>query len=424
MVFTVCGLNHKTASLDVREQLALPVGSLNAMLDRLLALPTMHEAMWLSTCNRTEIYCDTEDASRILPWLASELGLSTALIAPYFYTHQEKDAIRHVLRVAIGLDSMMLGEPQILGQMKQAYQDAQRSGAIKSQLRQIFPYVFCASKRVRNKSGIGNNPVSVAFAAVQLIDRLFSDNRGLSVLLIGSGETTSLVAKYLRQQGVTRFMVASRTHDNARKLANAFGGEALAIADIPHYLAKADVVVSATACPLPFISKSLVRLAMRSRTHTPMFFLDLAVPRDIESDVGELENVHLYNIDDLQTMIAKSMHERQLAALEAEQLIESEMHHYTQWRRSLRAKDAICDYRSQMKELAQLELQRAIKKLSVGQCQYDVLAEFSERLVNKLTHTPTVGLRQVARDNRHELLDLAQYLIKASVEKPSHEKIT
>lgn len=415
-MFVACGLNHKTAPLSVREKIALPIERQDTLLNGLVGLSAVNEAAMLSTCNRTEIYCDTDDSSHILPWLANEHKLSLELIKPYFYIHHGDDGMRHVLRVASGLDSMMVGEPQILGQMKQAYQQACRVGTVKNSFRNVFPYVFSASKRIRNKSGIGTNPVSIAYAAVQLISKRLTDVSSLNVFIIGSGETSSLVAKYLSQQGVTRFMVASRSKENASVLAQTFAGEALTIGDIPHYLSKADVVISATACPLPFISKSLVKHALEQRNHAPMVFLDLAVPRDIETDVNELPGAHLYNLDDLQTMIEKGMNERRIAAVHAEELIEGEIDNYIRWHRSLRANNIICDYRAQMQDLAQLELQRAMQKLSSGQCQQHVLTEFSERLVNKLTHLPTVGLRRAARDNRDELFDLAHYLFNTSAE--------
>ena len=411
MVFVACGLNHKTAPLDVREKVALPVAMQDTLLNSLVGLPAVNEAAILSTCNRTEIYCDTDDPNSIAPWLAREHQLSPDTLAPYFYMHQGQQGIRHTLRVASGLDSMMLGEPQILGQMKSAYQQACRVGTIKSNLQYVFQYVFSASKRIRNLSGIGNNPVSIAYAAVQLIGKIFPDYSALNVFIIGSGETASLVANYLEKEGVQRFMIASRTHDNTKLLANKIAAKALTIADIPHYLPQADVVISATSCPLPFINKSLVEHALHQRAFAPMFFLDLAVPRDIEANVSELDSVHLYNIDDLQLVIEKGMDKRRSSALKAEQLIDSELDNYIRSYRSLRAKNVICDYRSQMQTIAQQELQRAMQKLSAGKCQFSVLEEFSERLVNKLTHTPTVGLRHAARDNREELLDLAQYLL-------------
>ena len=415
-MFIACGLNHKTAPLSVREKIALPVAMQDTLLHRLVGLPAVNEAAILSTCNRTEIYCETDNPNDIIPWLAHENQLSADAITPYIYMHHGDDGVRHVLRVASGLDSMMVGEPQILGQMKQTYQQACRVGTAQHHLRQVFPYVFSASKRIRNQSGIGNNPVSIAYAGSQLIGQLCSDIKSLNVFIIGSGETSSLVAKYLQQQGVKHFMVASRTRENARQLAAKFAGEALAIGDIPHHLSQADVVISATACPLPFISKSLVKHALAQRNNTPIVFLDLAVPRDIEADVGELDGAHLYNLDDLQRMTETGMSERRTAAKHAEQLIDNELDNYIRWHRSLRAKDVICDYRLQMQNLAQLELQRAIQKLSSGQCQVSVLTEFSDRLVNKLTHRPTVGLRRAAKDDRHELLDLAHYLLNTPTE--------
>lgn len=415
-MFVACGLNHKTAPLSVREKIALPMAMQDTLLNKLVNLPAVYEAAILSTCNRTEIYCDTDDPDTIIPWIAQEHHLNAETIKPYFYMHKGNSGLRHMLRVASGLDSMMVGEPQILGQMKQTYQEACRVGTVKNNLRDVFQYVFSASKRVRHLSGIGNNPVSIAYAAVQLVSRLFPDDTSLNIFLIGSGETASLVAKYLHQKGIHRFMIASRTRENAQKLAETFTGETIAIADIHHHLAKADVVISATACPLPFISQSLVEHALIQRQNAHMVFLDLAVPRDIEADVGELENAHLYNIDDLQIMIEQGMNERRTKAVHAEQLIESELDNYIRKNRSLRANHAICDYRNQMQTLAQNELKRAMQQLSAGQCQFNVLSEFSERLINKITHMPTIGLRRAAQDNREGLLELTHYLFNTSVD--------
>jgi len=424
MVFVACGLNHKTAPLEVREKVAMPASLQDSWLQRLADLPAIHEAAVLSTCNRTEIYCDTDDPDSLVPWIAQENHLHLEQLSPYFYMHHGHNGIRHTLRVASGLDSMMLGEPQILGQMKQAYQQACRAGTVKTNLRSVFEYVFSASKRIRTSSGIGTNPVSIAYAAVQLIGQMFTDFSSLKVFLIGSGETATLVAKYLHKEGVRQFTVASRTRENAVILAEVFAGAALAIGDIPQHLPQADIVISATACPLPFISKSLVETAMEKRAQKPMFFLDLAVPRDIEADVGELDAVRLYNIDDLQFMIDKGMSERRSAARQAEQLIESELDNYIRWHRSLRAKDVICDYRNQMQSLAQQELQRAIGKLTSGSCQHSVLSEFCDRLVNKLVHNPTAGLKQAAWDNREDLLDLVHYLFITPTNQPGYEEIS
>jgi glutamyl-tRNA reductase len=424
MVFVACGLNHKTAPINVREKVASAPATQDILLNSLVKLPAVNEAAILSTCNRTEIYCDTEDPELLAHWLAQEHQLPKDSLSPFFYLHEGHQGIKHTLRVASGLDSMMIGEPQILGQMKQAYQHACRLGTVKTQLRPVFEYIFSASKRIRTRSGIGTNPISIAYAAVQLIGQSFINYNSLNIFLIGSGETATLVAKYLHEQGAHHFMVASRTLDNAQKLASTFNGKALSIGDIPQYLSHADVVISATACPLPFINKSLVEHALQQRNHQPMFFLDLAVPRDIESNVGELEQVHLYNVDDLQLMIKQGMDNRRNAATQAEQLIEHELNNYILWHRSLKAKSVICDYRTKMQKLAQDELQRTLKKLSSGQDHGQALTEFSERLINKLTHYPTTGLRQMAWDDRADLLSLAQYLFNTTIDHTSYEEIS
>lgn len=436
MVFVACGLNHKTAPINVREKVAALPATQDLLLHRLYSLPAVNEAAILSTCNRTEIYCDTEEPEVLAHWLAQEHQLPQESLSPFFYVHEGDQGIRHTLRVASGLDSMMIGEPQILGQMKQAYQQACRLGTVKTQLRPVFEYIFSASKRIRTRSGIGTNPISIAYAAVQLIGKLFANYHSLNVFLIGSGETASLVAKYLHQQGTHRFMIASRTAKHAQKLAASFAGTPLSIGDIPQYLSHADVVISATACPLPFINKGLVEHALSQRNNAPMFFLDLAVPRDIESNVSELEQVHLYNVDDLQHLIEQGMSERRQAASQAEQLIEYEVNNYIRWHRSKKADSLICQYRDTMQNLAQQELQRTLKKLAQGQNQLTALTEFSERLINKLTHHPTAGLRQMAWDDRADLLSLADYLFNTNcssnapslfnitTDQPSYEEIS
>lgn len=422
MVFVACGLNHKTAPLPMRERMARPLETQATLLQDLISHEAIHEAAMLSTCNRTEFYCEIEDSQLLVPWLAKQHRLSEQELSPFLYLYHGEAGVKHALRVASGLDSMMLGEPQILGQMKQAYQHATTLGTAKQSLRQVFQYIFSASKRVRNRSGIGNNPVSIAYAAVQLIGQCFKSYAPLKVFLIGSGETASLVARYLSKEGVREFLVASRTLDNAQQLAQGLNGRALSIGDIPEYLAEADVVISATACPLPFINQSLVRHALQKRQNQPMFFLDLAVPRDIEADVAELPHVHLFNIDDLQNRIDQGLQERQQAALQAEQLIEAELDQYIRWHRSLRAQDVIVSYREQMQKLAEQEMQIALARLQQGQAGQDVLTEFTDRLVNKLIHSPSVGFRQVAWEGQEELLDLARYLFNTANYRSKYEE--
>lgn len=406
MAFVACGLNHETAPIEVREKFAL-----SSAADRLQLNHCLEEVVILSTCNRTEIYCNTENVEDLLTQLTAIFHCSHDELIPYLYLYKDNNAVHHLLRVACGLDSMMLGEPQILGQLKRAYLDACSAGTIKGSLRHVFQAVFNAAKRIRTQSGVGNNPISIAYAAVQLIIQQFKAVSSLNIFIIGSGETASLVAKYLYQRGARQFMIANRTLDHAQLLATRLNGKALSITDIPHYLTQADVVISATTCPLPFITKQWIERALIERHHALMLLLDLALPRDIDPSVTELEAVRLYNIDDLHTIVGEGMEERRAAALHAEQLIANEMEHFVDWERSSKANEVISDYRNQMKSLAEQELIRAQQKLSLGKCQHHVLAEFSERLVNKLTHLPTVGLRKAAFKDRTDLLDLVQTLL-------------
>jgi glutamyl-tRNA reductase len=424
MVFTATGLNHKTASLVVREKIALLSTPDSNALERFICLPFVHEAMILSTCNRTEIYAETDSPEKIIAWFSEESNTSIDALMPHIYQHQCSQGVQHLLRVASGLDSMMLGEPQILGQLKQAFRVADEQNAIKKNLRHILPFAFNASKHIRTKSGIGHNPISIASAAVRLIGQFFSDYNALEVFIIGSGETAALVAKYLYQQGARQFTIASRTRENADKLALKWHAKTLSITDIPSHLPKADVVISATACPLPFIDKTMIQQAIGATREKPLFLLDLAVPRDIATDVTALPYVQLHNIDDLHLVIEKGLNERRRAAARAEALIEPALMQYLESHRIRSAKNIICDYREHMQHLAECELARATQKMQSGESYNTVMREFSDRLVNKLTHNTTVGLRQVAADNRVDILELTHYLFNLDMQRIKNETVT
>ncbi len=416
MVFLACGLNHKTAPIELREQFATS-GDDNhrQMLQDLVGQTAINEAVLLSTCNRTEIYCETAntDKSDIIGWLENQQAGHHIPLEKTLYLYESHTAIKHAMRVACGLDSMMLGEPQILGQMKKAFSLAEHSGTVGQNLRPIFHHVFSASKRIRSNTALGVNPISVAFASVNLIKRVFKELSHLKVLLIGSGETSQLVAKYLQKDGIKDFFIANRTLDNALQFAKDIDGTCLSISDIPSYLQRADIIISATACPLPFITKSLVKNALDERGDAPQFYLDLSVPRDIESNVHELKNAFLYNIDDMQGLITEGMNERQDAATHAEEIIEYELDDYIRWHRSLRAKDILCEYRNQMNLLSEKELHRILNLHANGQLDAtEALHELKRRLVNKLTHKPTVGLKKAASDEREDILDITTYLFK------------
>lgn len=415
MNFLACGLNHKTAPVEIREKFSAANDEQNQkLLKALIANSQVSEAALLSTCNRTELYCVTENSDGIFNWFADNHQIDLSATKQFFYQYQDNSGIKHAMRVACGLDSMMVGEPQILGQMKQAFRIAESTGTIGPTLRPIFHHVFSASKRIRTHTGIGVNPVSIAYASVNMIKRIFPNGiENKCAFLIGSGETSQLVARYLLQAGIKNFYVASRTIENAKELAEHVNGEALTIGEIPTMLPNADIVISATACPLPFISKGLVSHSMEHRQQTPMFLLDLAVPRDIEQDVHELSNVYLYNVDDMQTLVDEGMNDRLSAASNAEQIIEYELDEYIRWHRALRAKDTIVEYRNRANDLAEAELTRILGKLTNQNLSpEEALSEFKYRLVQKLIHKPTVGLKRAASDDREDVLALISYLLK------------
>lgn len=423
MTFTIVGLNHKTAPLALREQAAFNAEQRPLFLHTLLAADEVHEALLLSTCNRTEIFCETEYPDAILNRLAQHHGLSLTHLKLHSYIYQGHESLRHAIRLACGLDSMMIGEPQILGQLKDAYQVASHMGTIQNNLKQVFEFIFKKAKSIRVRSGIGNNPVSISYAAVTLINQWRCKTNQKKILLIGTGETAALVAKYLHQQGTNQFYVASRTPAHAQMLAQKVNGSALAITDIPHHLSQVDIVISATSCPIPFINSDMVHQAMQRRVGQPMFFLDLAVPRDIEPEVGLIDNVTLYNIDDLHARTQQGLEERTTAAKLAEHLVEKALHDFTRWQRTQNAGKTITAYRSHMTTLANTELQYAISKIKNGGNPIDILQTYHHRLLNKLIHSPSEGLRETAQDGRDDLLELIHYLYSIPEALRHHEEI-
>ncbi len=410
MSLVALGLNHKTAPIDLREQIHIGPDEHPAALCDLLKYTDVNEAVMLSTCNRTEIYCDNAHPEQLLAWLAQNQKLSFDLIEPHSYAHQSDDAVRHTMRVASGLDSMMLGEPEILGQMKRAYGLAFDAGAVGHHLHPWFEHVFAASKKIRTQTDIGVNPVSLAYAGIGLTKKVFENVSQCHVLFIGAGDTIELCGRYLQKMGVSHFTVANRTMERAESLAREFEGDSITIGDIPDYLAKSDIVISATACPLPFIGKGMVERVLKERNHRPMFMLDLAVPRDIEPEVGELENIFLHNIDDLQNIVTDGHSQRQTAALEAEQIIEAELLHYNQQQRAKSANKAIQGYRTHLSAIADRECERALQHLQQGKTAEDALTEFKHRLMNKLMHDPSHKIRDAGLQQRQDVLALIEHL--------------
>lgn len=412
MMLLALGINHRTAPVNIRERVAFVPDAVPEALHDLKFRSSVREAALLSTCNRTELYCnmDPQDTEQVVDWLQEYRHLGPRSLKPYLYTFPEHDAVRHILRVASGLDSMVLGEPQILGQMKTAYSLARRAGTVGRMLSKLFQHTFTVAKQVRTDTAIGASPVSVAFAAVSLAKQIFGELSGHAALLIGAGETIELAARHLAQNGIGRMIVANRTVERAHLLAAEFNGYAISLSDIPSHLAEADIVISSTASPLPLLGKGSVERALKARKRRPMFMVDIAVPRDIEPEVGELPDVYLYTVDDLEEVIRENLKSRQDAAKQAEELIDNQVAHFMDWLRSLDSIAAICDYRDNAKRAQREALAKAKRLLANGADPHQALEHLAFQLTNKLLHTPCVQMRQAASEGRVDLLDAAREL--------------
>ncbi|NWN83810.1 MAG: glutamyl-tRNA reductase [Halomonas sp.] len=415
MTLIALGINHRTATVEVREQVAFDPAELEAALAELRGLPEVREAAVLSTCNRTELYCVTEAEANgevaILQWLGRFHGLPVDDLATCAYHYLDNDAARHLMRVAVGLDSMVLGEPQILGQLKEAYQTSRLGNGIGKELECLFQHTFAVAKQVRTETGIGRNPVSVAYAAVSLASRIFDDFGRARALLIGAGETIELVARHLVEAGVSQLTVANRTRERGELLAAPLGGRAITLDAIPDALVEADIVISSTAAPLPILGKGMVERALKKRRHRPIFMVDIAVPRDIEPEVGQLADIFLYTVDDLQEVIAENRRHRQVAADQAESLIE---HGVGAWLHDLRIRsggELIHDYRSRGEAHREYSLEQALVRLERGEDSEAVVRRLAHQLTNRLMHGPTVALREAASAERHDLLEAAGVLL-------------
>ncbi|WP_430458577.1 glutamyl-tRNA reductase [Rheinheimera sp.] len=395
------GINHKTAPVALREQLAFaPEQVADALLD-LTAKTAVTDAVIVSTCNRTELYFSgsSEQSKQVIDWLAQFHQLNLQDVEPHLYLHSADAASTHLMRVACGLDSLVLGEPQILGQVKQAYSQSRQLGTIQPVFERLFQKTFAVAKQVRTDTEIGASAVSVAFAAVTLARQIFGKLNDVKVLLIGAGETIELVAKHLLEQGAAHLTVANRSYDRAAALAVQFNGQVVSLAQVPQALVDADVVISSTASTLPIVGKGMVEQALKKRRHKPMFLVDLAVPRDIEAQVAELEDAYLYTVDDLQNIVAQNMQSRQAAAEQAEQMIAVGVADFSQWLALQGNIDWVRDYRERCDAVKQELLQRALNQLASGQSADKVMTELATKLSNRLMHAPTRTIRQLLQDD-------------------------
>ncbi|MBL4940879.1 MAG: glutamyl-tRNA reductase [Colwellia sp.] len=402
MSIVAVGINHKTAPVAVREKISFNPDKLSAALQEMLTAVQCREVAILSTCNRTELYLVQEGdikltQQRLVQWLEKYHNVPASIILPSLYYHQDQQAVNHMMRVACGLDSLVLGEPQILGQMKQAYSQAKAAGSMSLVMDRLFQRTFGVAKQVRTETDIGASAVSVAFASVNLAKHIFASLDKTRVLLVGAGETIELVAKHLYENKVGKITVANRTVERANKMAKQVGADVITLAQIPDVMSQADIVISSTGSTLPLIGKGMVEQALSKRRHKPIFMVDLAVPRDIEEQVGDLDDVFLYTVDDLQSIIAQNLESRRKAAVEAEIIVKSQSDNFMAWLRGLNTKDTLVSYRKQCLLERDLLLEKALAQLSSGKSAQAVVGELATKLTNKFMHAPTSALQSAAQ---------------------------
>ncbi len=400
-LFTL-GINHHTAPLSVREQVAFHAERLHQALTDLTRCKPVHEAAILSTCNRTEVYFATDVPEAASQWLADYHRLARHEIEPYLYTYPERDAVRHAFRVASGLDSMVLGEPQILGQMKDAVRAAEEAGTLGTTLHKLFQNSFAVAKEVRSSTAIGVNVVSMAAAAVRLAERIFEQIADQKILYIGAGEMIELCATHFAVQRPKQVVIANRTVERGLALADRFGGTAIRLEELSERLSQFDIVVSCTASPLPIIGLGMVERAIRQRRHRPIFMVDLAVPRDIEPEVGEMDDVFLYTVDNLAQLVESGLESRQAAVVDAEAIIAERVEGFLRWLSTRATVPIIRSLRDAAERARRHEIEHALKLLARGDDPAQVLDQFSHRLTNKFLHAPTQTLAQ-AGSERDEL---------------------
>lgn len=408
MSLLALGINHKTAPVALREKVAFTPDALVKAFSSLKEKAGIDESVIISTCNRTEIYIngELEQFEPLLNWLADFHGVAGSDISQNSYQLRHQEAIKHIMRVASGLDSLVLGEPQILGQVKQAFSDAKHSGMVDQSFDKLFQHTFSVAKRVRTETEIGANAVSVAFASVQLAKHIFADLSKRSVLLVGAGETIELVGQHLKEQGVKTLAVANRTISRAQALATQLDAQVYTLAQLPEHLKDYDIVISSTASQLPLIGKGMIERALKQRRNMPMFLVDLAVPRDIEPEVNELGDAYLYTVDDLQQIVEQNMASRELAAQEAEKLVESQVNSYLTWQQSRKSIDLVKQFRERGEAQRDELVEKALNQLAEGKSPEAAIQELAYKLTNSIMHGPTRALRKAATETNGDTAKL------------------
>ncbi|HZP92346.1 MAG TPA: glutamyl-tRNA reductase [Burkholderiales bacterium] len=398
------GINHHTAPLDVREQVSFSPENLNHALRDLVEHEPVKEAAIISTCNRTEIYCNANEPSRAVDWLARFHRLKSGVLEPFLYWLPRERAVQHAFRVASGLDSMVIGEPQILGQMKEAVRSAEEAGTLGTVLHKLFQSTFSVAKEVRTRTDIGTSSVSMAAAAVKLAERIYPSVREQRILLVGAGEMIELCAAHFTAKQPRAVTFANRTREHAEELAGRFGGTTITLNDLPDQLPLHDIVLSCTASPLPILGKGMIERAVKARRHRPMLMVDLAVPRDIEAEAARLDDVFLYTVDDLGKIVQEGMDLRQAAVEQAEVIITAGVHDFMHWLDSREVVPTIRALRDHAERMRRHEVERALKLLARGDDPQKVLEQLSHTLTNKFLHAPTSALTKAEARERDQLV--------------------
>ena len=403
MALHVVGISHHSTPLDVREKLAIaPEHQAGALAD-LAAQPGVAEAVLVSTCNRTEIYCRSDDDAKVREWLGREGARAGVSLESYVYSHVGDEAVRHAFRVASGLDSMVVGEPQILGQVKQAVRTADGAGTLGALLSKLFQQAFSVAKQVRTETALGAQSISMAAAAMKLAQNLFGDLSRTHLLLIGVGEMVELAATYFVAQQPRSVVVANRTLARGEAFAERFHGKAISLAEIPERIAEFDIVITGTASMLPILGKGLIERALKARRRRPIFIVDFAVPRDVEPEVASLSDVFLFTVDELGKVVQEGVESRRAATHEAEGIVTKQVEAFRAWQSSRSAVPAIVELRRKADRYRDAELAKAKARIAKGEDAAAVLESFAKGLTNKFLHHPTQALSRAREDERAAL---------------------
>jgi len=412
-LFTI-GISHHTAPIEIREKVAIARSEYSDRAGELCALPGMEEVVILSTCNRTEIYCLSTEAGKqgLVDWIHRANDIPSGELDSHFYHHEGEEAARHLVRVASGLDSLVLGETQILGQLKDAWQQAHDADSLGKVLDRLFQHTFNAAKTIRTNSGISDHTVSVAYTAVVLARQIFGNLNSQTVVLVGAGEMVQLCGRYLRDHGIAKLLIVNRSRGKAEELAVEMGASAMTLDRLGEALPKADILISSTASPEPVIRKADIKAALRKRRHRPMFLVDIAVPRDIDPEISKLRDVYLYTIDDLQQVVDENMQQRSAAAESATADVDESVTAFMRWLSGIRAARTLKRIRDQSHEFEKDLTERALRRLEAGQDASDVLMQLASTLTNKILHLPSKRLREAAESQDYDTLKAADRIFR------------